>query len=191
MRTSSSVSAALVLAAALAVGATAPSAAEAQSVNINTPHTGSRPFQLDIHAGFTWWGVGVATGARFGIPLMNNGFVDSINNAVYLNFGVDFYWTRYRFDGPRNEWVYGPGLGFPVTLHWEFYFNENWSAFAEVGGQFFMHPYFFDTGRWDNYIDAGYFFVFAVGGRFHIGEHFALTLRIGSPYAAFGVTFMF
>lgn len=83
------------LAAAFAAIAavSAPDAAYAQRgrVDIRTPHTGSRPFQLDVHAGFTWWGVGFASGARFGIPILNNGFVPSINNAVYINFGADFY----------------------------------------------------------------------------------------------------
>src|SRR5690606_24283643 len=104
--------------------------AQSRSVDIRTPHRGQRPFQLDIHGGLTWWGWGAATGARFGIPILNNGFVPSINNAVYINFGVDFYWTR-RYHDSRG-WHYGAGVGFPVALHWEFYFNENWSAFVEL-----------------------------------------------------------
>lgn len=172
----------------------APSAAEAQrrAVDIGTPHTGDRPFQLDIHGGFTPWGVGAATGARFGIPLLANGFIPSINNAVYLNFGVDFYWMRYRWrdDGRGNRhWNYGAGFGFPITLHWEFYFNENWSAFAEIGANVFLHPNLFYDDRhfhasWEHW------FIAQVGGRFHINEWFALTLRVGSPYFSFGVTFL-
>lgn len=171
-----------------------PSVAEAQrgsSVDIRRPHTGSRPFQLDIHGGFTWWGVGFATGMRFGIPVMNNGFIPSINNAVYINFGFDFYWTRWRCRGDRcNDWDYGAGFGLPVTLHWEFYFHDNWSAFVELGFQFFFHPRFWHENRFDAH-DGGYWFVGAIGGSFHINQHVALTLRLGTPYAAFGVTFQF
>ncbi|MEC7518707.1 MAG: hypothetical protein VYE22_02525 [Myxococcota bacterium] len=185
---------ALLFAAALGLtAASAVSVAEAQSVDIRRPHTGSRPFQLDIHGGFTWWGVGAATGVRFGIPIVENGFVDSINNAVYLNFGGDFYFVRSRCvaNGRGNcDWDYGPGFGFPVTLHWEFYFNERWSAFAEIGGQFFIHPRFVNGERYDVY-EAGYWFIWTVGGSLHLTENVLLTLRVGSPYIAFGVTFQF
>ena len=163
------------------------------ATDIGTPFTGQRPFQLDIHGGFAWWGVGAATGVRFGVPILQNGFVSQINNAVYINFGVDFYWIRRgcnNLPGGAFNCDYGPGVGIPVTLHWEFYFNENWSAFAEVGFQFFMHPQFFNNGRYEVY-DGGYWFLAALGGSFHINENVLLTLRVGTPYAAFGVTFQF
>ncbi|MCB9594153.1 MAG: hypothetical protein H6719_15585 [Sandaracinaceae bacterium] len=186
----------LALALGLGLALCAPGNAEAQSGRsyIERPHTGGRPFQLDIHGGFTWWGVGAATGIRFGIPLVENGFVDSINNAVYLNFGFDFYWIRWRCQslgmGNCNNWDYNAGFGFPVTLHWEFYFSENWSAFAEVGGQFFIHPAWWDHGNFD-WREPGMWFVWTVGGSFHVSENFLLTLRVGSPYIAFGLTFQF
>jgi hypothetical protein len=188
----------LLAAAVIAALATLSPAEVAQaqrgSVDIGTPHTGSRPFQLDIHAGFTWWGLGFASGARFGIPILNNGFVPSINNAVYINFGLDFYWTRWRcraVPGRGNcDWDYGAGLGIPVTLHWEFYFNQNWSAFVELGFQVFFHPRFWNDGFFDA-DEGGYWFVGAVGGSFHINENVLLTLRVGTPYIAFGVTFQF
>ena len=189
MQRSKLLSLAAVLTVVTALGAVAPQMAEAQrrSVDINTPFSGQRPFQLDIHGGFTWWGNGVATGARFGIPLLQNGFVSSINNAVYLNFGVDFYWVERDFDG-RN-WHYGAGFGLPVALHWEFYFTENWSAFAELGVNVFFHPSVFHSGRgWD--VHPGAWVLFQVGGRFHINEWFALTLRVGNPYVSFGITFL-
>jgi hypothetical protein len=182
--------------AAVSVAAS-PAPVEAQrrssSVDISRPHTGQRPLQLDIHAGFTWWGVGFATGARFGIPILNDGFVPSINNAVYINIGLDFYWTRWACrvgPGGCSDWEYGPGLGIPVALHWEFYFHENWSAFVELGFQVFFHPRFFNNGVFDA-ADGGYWFVGAIGGSFHVDENVLLTLRIGTPYAAFGITLQF
>lgn len=185
------------LAAALVALATVttPVHAEAQGTDISRPFTGQRPFQLDVHAGFTWWGLGFASGVRFGIPLMNNGFIDSINNAVYLNFGADFYYIeRYQYDCGRGQrcWEYGPGFGFPVTLHWEFYFTDRWSAFAELGGQFFVHPRWIygDDPRW-RWNQPGAWFVWTVGGSYHVSENFLLTLRVGSPYIAFGLTFQF
>ncbi len=169
-------------------GSFSSSHAEAQSrVRIDRPHTGGRPFQLDVHGGFAWWGAGGAVGARFGIPIVENGFVSSINNAVYINFGADAYFIRYR---RRGNDVRGTGAGFPVALHWEFYFHENWSAFAEVGANLFLfHPALIDDGEF--YAgDAAAWFLWAVGGRFNINESISLTLRLGGPYTSFGVTFM-
>ncbi|HHH30003.1 MAG TPA: hypothetical protein ENK57_16890 [Polyangiaceae bacterium] len=162
--------------------------AQPRSWNINTPHEGGRPFQLDVHGGFTWWGLGAATGVRFGIPLVNNGFIDSLNNAVYLNFGADFYWIRERSNA--RGWDYGPGFGFPVTLHWEFYLNETWSLFGEIGAQFFLHPAWLNGGRFD-WREPGAWFVWTVGGTWHINDSIGLTLRAGSPYVAAGLTFQF
>lgn len=152
--------------------------------NIRQPFSGGRrPFQLDVHGGFSHFGLGVATGARFGIPIVQNGFVRSINNAVYINFGVDFYFVKHGND------AYAPGLGIPVTLHWEFYFTDRWSAFAELGVNVYIHPNLFRGHGWD--WSPGHWVVGAVGGRFHINRVIALTLRLGNPYSAFGVTFMF
>ena len=182
MRTVSKLLAAALLATALA--SAAPAAAQ---VNINTPHHGHRPMQLDLHGGFTWWGFGFAGGARFGIPIVENGFIDSLNNAFYINFGADFYFIRNRHGG-RD--AYDPGFGIPVTAHWEFYFSETWSLFGEIGANVFFHPAFLrgDRGFFEHdYLGA--WFIGAVGARLHIGDHFGLVLRVGNPYSAFGFTF--
>jgi hypothetical protein len=180
---------ALLFAAALAVTAVGGSVdtAHAQGVDINRPFTGHRPFQLDLHGGFTWWGWGAATGVRFGIPIVDNGFIDSINNAIYINFGLDFYWIRWRNRG-GGDWEYNYGFGLPVTLHWEFYFSDQWSVFFELGGQFFIHPRWINGDPFDAY-DGGHWFVAQAGASFHVNEWFLLTLRVGTPYVAFGLTF--
>ncbi len=177
----------LALALVLAAGATSltPSTARADH-QIGTPFTGNRPYQLDVHSGLLWYGIGFAAGARFGIPLVHNGFVSTIDNAVYLNFGAEFYYLDTD-DGLNRH--YGAGFGIPVTLHWEFYFNDTWSAFAEVGFQIFFHPRYFETGNF--YVDAGAWVIAMVGGSLHFSEAVALTLRVGNPYVAVGLTFQF
>lgn len=158
--------------------------AEGGGTSIRVPYSGGRrPLQLDVHAGFSHWGLGVATGARFGIPLVRNGFVPSINNAVYLNFGADFYFDR----GPNKHWY--PALGIPVALHWEFYFTDRWSAFAELGVNIYFHPDFFRGHGWG--WSPGHWVIGAVGGRFWITRNITLTLVLGNPYSSFGVSFMF
>jgi hypothetical protein len=171
------------------------SAAEAQdditNIDIERPHTGSRPVTLDVHVGPSWFGVGLATGVRLGIPLVKNGFISTLNNAVYLTVGADFYYVRYYRGGPDSR-RYGPGFGFPVGLHWEFYFNDKLSAFAEVGANIFIGPWVFDGDadvRFGNY--PGAWLLFAVGGKYWVTDNFALMVRLGTPYAAVGMSLAF
>ena len=172
-----------------AIGLVAPNVADAQGVDINTPHQGGRPLQLDIHAGFTWFGLGLATGVRFGIPIVDNGFIGSINNAFYINFGGDLYFVRTHNRGLGND-EYDIGFGIPVTAHWEFYFSDMWSIFGELGVNVYFHPAFLRGRR--GFFDHGHvggWFMGAIGGRLRINEWFGLVVRLGSPYSSFGLTF--
>ena len=188
----------LLAAFALSLASVAMTTGSAEAQNdpliIEQPHTGSRPMTLDVHIGPMWYGVGLATGVRLGIPLVTNGFISKLNNAVYLSVGADFYYLRYfRGDptGPDRR-GYGPGFGFPIALHWEFYFTEKLSAFGEVGANIFIGPWVFDDNSREGFgAYPGAWFLFAVGGKFHINENFALMVRLGTPYAAVGMSLSF
>ena len=93
--------------------------AQVQGARITEPYSGGRRLlQLDVHGGFTWYGTGAATGVRFGIPIVRNGFVRSINNAVYINFGADFYWSwNDRYDEFKAQ-LEGEGPVVPYFPVW-------------------------------------------------------------------------
>ncbi|HAA53951.1 MAG TPA: hypothetical protein DCE42_04315 [Myxococcales bacterium] len=147
--------------------------------DIAVPHQGGRPVTLDAPiAGFGYYGFGGAFGLRVGIPIVENGFVPTINNAVYINFGADLY--------PFGQYI---AIGIPITVHWEFYFNDKWSAFAELGINIFLGDWVFGGQAFR--FDAVNWLMFAVGGKFHITPSFALVLRAGNPYASFGISFSF
>lgn len=152
------------------------------SASIRQPYRGRRPITLDAPiAGFEYLGFGGAFGARLGIPIVHNGFIPSINNAVYINFGLDVYWTSYKK-------AHGIALGIPITLHWSFYFNRRWSAFAELGVNVYFHGGLF---RGEGFLFGPRWLMSAVGGRFHISRNFALILRLGFPYTSFGLSWSF
>lgn len=181
-------------AAALALALATQAAPAHADHRIDQPFTGSRPFQLDVHGGLMWYGFGFAGGVRFGIPIVQNGFIPSLDNAVYLNFGGDFYFVDDRrcYAAPGNPCSsreYRFAMGFPVTLHWEFYFNDTWSAFAELGVNVYLPPSLFYRGYVDYYDDAGAWVIVAVGGSLHLGDAVSLTLRVGNPYISFGAVF--
>jgi hypothetical protein len=159
------------------------SGARANTVTIRSPFNGERPMLLDLHLGFTHLGVGPALGARFSIPIVHNGFVPVINNAVFITFGGDFFWVKVG----RED--YAAAVGIPVTLNWQFYFTRKWSAFGELGFNIYLAPAVFEGDGW--YWAPGQWAIAAVGGRYQVNDSFALVLRVGNPYSCIGVTFSF
>ena len=67
---------------------------------------------------------GVGPGLRVSIPLMQNGFVSSINNNVAIGFGADF--AYYDNASAGVLWV-------PVVLPWNFYITKVITVFGEPG----------------------------------------------------------
>ena len=152
--------------------------------SIKVPFTGKRPMLLDAHIGmFPAYGFGGTIGARFGFPVMHNGFVKSINNAVYIVAGLDLGITTWFHRTVAFTFA------IPVQLNWEFYFTDKWSAFAELGLVFRMTPAFryFDS----RVLPFGGWIAGDVGGRYHLSDRIALVLRVGSPSTVFGATFKF
>lgn len=140
------------------------------------PHTGDRPKTLELHAGFGFAGLAPTVGARFGIPIVKNGFIPSMDNAVYFTVGADVGFTLGTFSGVA--------IGVPVTVAWNFYFNDKFSAFADVGINLYFNTYYLRGGV---PLPIGNFFMGSVGGRYHLNEKLALMARVGSPYTAIGI----
>lgn len=154
----------------------APAMAGETDFGLMEPHTGDRPKTLELHAGFGFAGLAPTVGARFGLPIVKNGFIASMNNAVYLTVGADVGFTLAGLGGL--------GIGIPVTLAWNFYFNDKFSAFADVGINLYFNTYYLQAGF---VLPVGNFFNYAVGGRYHLNEKLALMARVGSPYTAIGI----
>ncbi len=155
---------------------------------------------------FGWGGFGFGVGGRASIPLMHNGFVQTINNLPAITFGAD--WAH--FGGSCGFALYAGSCSanyfyFPVGLQWNFFVAKKWSVFAEAG----FAPFF---GSYEDYCD-----VYAqtpgvtardiaicqsgrpnrvnvqpwgsVGARYHFSKNAALTMRVGVPSFVIGVSF--
>ena len=146
---------------------------------------------------------GFGLGARFSIPIVQNGFIPTINNSVAISFGVD--WLHYAescfyYFGPgANSPCYGGDanyLFFPVALQWNFFVARQWSVFGEPG--LVIYHGFFNycpsnvppNTVCNNPSDTGVDFAFYVGGRWHFSDHASLTMRIGYPTFSVGVSFL-
>jgi hypothetical protein len=168
------------------------------------------PVEIEPHGLWSWRHYyyapsdGFGLGARFSIPVVDNGFVPSINNSVAISFGVD--WVHYSgsacyFYGPPPRpgpcYVLGDAnyLLFPVAMQWNFFVAQRWSVFGEPG--LVIYHGFFDYcsgvpagNPCGTPTQTGVDFAFYAGGRYHFGEHAALTMRIGYPTFSIGVSFM-
>lgn len=157
----------------------------ALATDITVPFTGERPHTFDLHAGFAWYGYGAAVGGRYKIPVVDNGFVPSIDNSVSITFGADLYFANYY--APNGDAYYGTGIGVPVTMAWDFWFTDEWSAFGEAGVNLYVGNGLFRGYGFGRF--GSQWLVTAVGGRYHFNEKMALIGRLGSPYAAIGIEF--
>jgi hypothetical protein len=157
--------------------------------------------EAEPHALFGWDNIypgnSFGLGGRFSIPVVDNGFIKTINNSVAISFGVD--WLHYDSDCGRYANVYyysctANYLYFPVAMQWNFYVAERWSVFGEPG--LYVYHGFFDTCPANTppqfcvtpSSTTGIRPAFYAGGRFHFNEKISLTMRIGYPTFSIGVS---
>lgn len=196
--------------AAFSVVVAGATRADAQSIIKNPGDHPDYKVELEPHLDFGWANLyasnGFGLGARATIPIVQNGFIPSLNNSVGISFGLDFLRYSGCYYG-NGYFVNGSEVGcgasfflFPITMQWNFWLTPHWSVFGEPG----LYIY---HGIFDDYCDdprfknsrnlcgyptrtsiqpAGY-----VGGRFHFNDTIALTMRLGYPTLSVGVSFLF
>ncbi len=202
---------ALLVCSLVAIAATHASAAAADDT---IKHPGDHPkyaVEIEPHALWGWTHYdyapndGFGLGARFSIPIVDNGFVSTINNSVAIGFGLDWlhysggcynYYYGGRYGGPCYNVGDANFVFFPVVMQWNFFVAHNWSVFGEPGLVIY-HGWFDYCGNVPagfnncaNPTSTGVDFAFYVGGRYHINDHVALVMRLGYPTFSFGVSFM-
>lgn len=109
----------------------------------------------------------LGAGFRGTVILVDNGFVQSINNSVGITFGGDVFFGRGT-------------LFIPVAMQWNFWLSTHWSVFGEPGIGFVPNR---DRGR--DHLHP----VLMVGGRYHFNDKVAITFRLGYPAFSVGASF--
>lgn len=115
------------------------------------------------------YGVGVGAGFRATIEVADP-VIPTINNTIGVTFGADF--TSHA--GTLRIWN-------PIGVQWNFFLTERWSVFGDFG--------FLLRSDRDFYGDVHADLFFMAGGRLHLSERVALTMRIGYPFVSFGGSF--
>jgi hypothetical protein len=147
------------------------------------------------------YGSGAGVGARATFVLSQDGFIRGVNDSLALGVGLDYsrYDAALGLAGYRDQCLnFEPGpngtsvctqvtsnggtysyLFAPVVLQWNFWITRNFSAFGEPGVDLYL------LGGGFGISPALY-----VGGRYQVADRITLTLRLGYPTLAFGVSFL-
>jgi hypothetical protein len=143
-------------------------------------------------------GTGLGAGVRATFDVVPDGFIPKLNDSVGIGVGLDYL----RYDGWQGargrceRFVPGPSgvpicvetsgshggdvdyFYLPVVMQWNFWLHRRWSVFGEPGVSM--------------YVEDGDLrftpFVLYLGGRFHITDRIALSLRVGYPTFSLGIS---
>jgi hypothetical protein len=151
------------------------------------------PLELEPHFAFgaenVYGATGFGAGLRVGIPLAV-GHVGAAPDNLAISFGGDILHYDNCYYGNDCGANY---LMVPVAAQWNVFVARRVSFFAE-GGAFLYKGWFDGCGPDGPGCSApsnfGLLPTVALGGRVHIGDNAAFTLRIGYPTSTLGVSFM-
>jgi hypothetical protein len=190
----------------------------AHDANAQIKQPGAHPdYVVELEPHFVWqYGAtgnfdsdGIGVGLRASIPVVKNGPVPSINNNFAVTFGLD--WAHIDWDCGVSVLGYSPSCTanhfiVPIAAQWNFFFTPVVSAFAELGIGIHHYsekvsgcngtvqiagigvvgcPYLYGSRNRTEAIP-----IFAVGPRFILSDIFAITIRVGYPYATLGASFL-
>jgi hypothetical protein len=151
------------------------------------------PFEIEPHLTFgadnVYGARGFGAGLRVGIPVAV-GHLGRLPQNLAVSFGGDILQYDSCYYGNYCSATY---LAVPVALQWNVAVARPVSLFLE-GGAFVYKGWFNHCGAGDVNCDAppdfGVLPTVAIGGRVHLGENVALTLRVGYPTTTLGVSFL-
>jgi hypothetical protein len=150
-------------------------------------------YRDDFCAGYCGYygSYGVGPGFQMLFPVLQNGFIPSINNAFYIGFFTDFLFHG-DYDG-RYDLRYGFfSLPVGVLAQWRFYLFEILSVYANLGGG--IWPWFFRDDHF-HYRGGGTlirgFPVFALGANLHFTKSIGMNIEFGYPAARIGLNIGF
>ncbi len=176
--------AAVVLFSSLLLGYAATASAQHRGAADNKIHT----VRIDLHVDLGWWWA-FGSGARVDIPIVPDGFLDSIEDEFALSVGLEagfVRWNDHRCGnyGCFNDWSIWPH----VVAQWNLYVADKWSIFPELGGGVAIY----DCGPAnDHRVCVTGSPVVGFGARWHFAPpRVALLMRIIYPFGfQFGITF--
>ena len=158
-------------------------------------HVARYPIEIEPHFTFgaenVYGATGFGAGLRAGIPLVAGTLGYRVPDNLALSFGGDIlHYDNCYFGGDCGANY----LLLPVAAQWNVFVARRVSLFAEGG--IYVYKGFFNGCSPDGGpgcsppSDFGVLPTIAIGGRVHLGDNAAFTLRLGYPTTTLGVSFL-
>jgi hypothetical protein len=154
-----------VLAALVAVLASRPALADRSTIKDDLDHP-RYFFEAEPHLVLSPFHHEANFGAGFEgtFNVADRGFINRVNDSVGVGFGVN--------------WVTHEHFILSGAMQWNFWLSEKWSVFGEPGLAIHL----------DKHVDL--WPQIGAGGRYHFTRNVTLTMRVGFPVFAVGVSFL-
>lgn len=192
-------SGALVLGVLLAVSAPTAAWAETgsggrgsafrQSGGLLDRGTHEREQMLSFFGTLPWsYGFGFGLGARYGIPVVKDGFIPTLNDSFSIEFGGDLWYANY---GVLSSSYGYTGLAIPVEGQWSFHLTPKFTAYAKLGLGWAFHFWGDDITNGSSFSDGGFYWNGAWGVLYQVGDAFYLRGEVGYAGVKGGVALTF
>jgi outer membrane protein with beta-barrel domain len=151
------------------------------------PHT--RGSMVSVFGLVPWgYGSGIGVAARYTLPIMNDGFISSINDSVELEFGGDIWFSGQNFGTVRYGYT---GLAIPVEGRWSFHFNPKLSLYGKVSAGWYFNFWSDNVEGLNDLSYGGFYWNTGVGALYSINNTLWLRGEIGATGLKAGVGFNF
>jgi len=134
--------------------------------------------RFDVHAMIGWWWA-FGAGFRVDIPIVPDGFIDSLDDEFAITFGGEAAFVNWDNNrgcsryGCWGDWSIWP----VVAAQWNFYLTPKWSIFPELGLAVAIHEC--NGGN----VCASASPLVSFGARWHFAPpRVALLLRVTFPF---------
>jgi len=163
------------------------SASTTTGINDMGPHT--RNSMLSIFGLLPWgFGNGIGGAVRYTLPVIHDGFVDSLNDSVELEFGGDIWFGGYDFGTIRYGYT---GLAIPLEGRWSFHLNPKLSLYGKLSLGWYFNFYTSNIEGVQGLNSGGLYWNTGAGGLYALSDSLWLRGEIGATGLKLGVGFNF
>jgi hypothetical protein len=143
-----------------------------------------RDQMISVFAFPSWYyGFGIGGAARYTLPIVHNGFIDSLNDSVELEFGADMWvggWAGYSYTG----------IGIPAEGRWTFHITDRFDAYGKVGLGWVI-AFSNDSTIAGLGYGGGPYITAGPGVAYRVGDSISLRAEVGNFGLRAGVGFAF
>lgn len=154
--------------------------------------------RFDVHLDLGFHGA-FGIGGRADIPIVPDGLIEGVDDELAISPGIDVFFysfSRYCHRGVCYAGDQTVAIWPLIAAQWNFYINELWSLFPELGLVMLINDDYYYYGYYDDdvyYADRAAVYIrpfISFGARYHFNDRNALLFRIGWPAGLqVGITF--